>query len=247
MPLHHPQSVLQRSQPICSATRAYHLGKLFQHGPYDHRDSLRPEMNVHISNSCLQHLSVSFPPTHTINKGNTVSKSCTPSASRTGVKETGRYRDTGSGIRDVTGGKQTSTGVKRQGRRRVKACNQPFQRRRKPLSTSSVFFLFLSFRKRGARSELHEPVASVAIWFRRSSDVVQVGVDSCCVMFAIFDRTFGALYNLDGPGRAHRVAQVIDVVAHCHEEIEKQLTPSLHLHLHGATALEGFPTADDER
>lgn len=37
------------------------------------------------------------------------------------------------------------------------------------------------------------------------------------------------------------------MIAHGDEEVKEQLAPNLHLHLHGAAALEGGPAADDER
>jgi len=52
----------------------------------------------------------------------------------------------------------------------------------------------------------------------------------------------------DGLGRALvQVLKVVHVVAHCDEEVEEHPAPGLHLHLHGAAALEGAARADDER
>ena len=40
---------------------------------------------------------------------------------------------------------------------------------------------------------------------------------------------------------------IIDVIAHGHEQIEEKLRVTLlHLHLHRAAAFEGLATADDE-
>ena len=37
------------------------------------------------------------------------------------------------------------------------------------------------------------------------------------------------------------------MIRHCHEKIEKQPSPTLHLHLHCPTALKGVPTPDNQR
>lgn len=39
---------------------------------------------------------------------------------------------------------------------------------------------------------------------------------------------------------------VIDVIAHRHEQIEKQFAPILHFHLHGSAPLESLATSDDQ-
>jgi len=39
---------------------------------------------------------------------------------------------------------------------------------------------------------------------------------------------------------------VIDVIAHGHEQIEKQFATDLHLHLHGSAPLESLTTSNDE-
>jgi len=39
---------------------------------------------------------------------------------------------------------------------------------------------------------------------------------------------------------------VIDVIAHRHEQIEKQFAPVLHFHLHGSAPLESLATSDDQ-
>jgi len=39
---------------------------------------------------------------------------------------------------------------------------------------------------------------------------------------------------------------VIDVIAHRHEQIEKQFAPILHFHLHGSAPLESLTTSDDQ-
>ena len=39
---------------------------------------------------------------------------------------------------------------------------------------------------------------------------------------------------------------IIDMIGHCHEQIEEELSSFLHLHLHRATAFEGLAAADDE-
>jgi hypothetical protein len=43
-----------------------------------------------------------------------------------------------------------------------------------------------------------------------------------------------------------RVNQVIDMVAHCHEQVEEQLSPHLHLILHGSTTFECFTAANNQ-
>lgn len=40
--------------------------------------------------------------------------------------------------------------------------------------------------------------------------------------------------------------EVVHMVAHCHEQIKKQLAAHLHLHLHGSTSLKSPASADDE-
>lgn len=40
---------------------------------------------------------------------------------------------------------------------------------------------------------------------------------------------------------------VIDVIAHCHKQIEKQFTTFLHFHLHSTAPLESLATSDDQR
>jgi len=52
---------------------------------------------------------------------------------------------------------------------------------------------------------------------------------------------------LDGPRRALvEVGEVINVVAHCDEEIKEQFATNLHLHLHGAAALECLSASDNQ-
>ena len=46
---------------------------------------------------------------------------------------------------------------------------------------------------------------------------------------------------------SRRARHIVQVVAHGDKEVKKELPSGLHLHLHGATALEGGPTSDDER
>jgi len=41
-------------------------------------------------------------------------------------------------------------------------------------------------------------------------------------------------------------ADVVHVVAHSHEQIEKQFSAHFHLHLHGAASLKGRSTPNDE-
>jgi len=40
--------------------------------------------------------------------------------------------------------------------------------------------------------------------------------------------------------------QIIHVVAHGHEQIEKHLASNLHLHLHGSASLESLAASDDQ-
>jgi hypothetical protein len=47
-------------------------------------------------------------------------------------------------------------------------------------------------------------------------------------------------------GDLRHIHNIIDVIAHGDKEIEKQLPPHLHFHLHRPTALERLPAADDE-
>jgi hypothetical protein len=42
------------------------------------------------------------------------------------------------------------------------------------------------------------------------------------------------------------IHNVIDVIAHRHEQIEKQFATDLHLHLHGSAPLESLTTSNDE-
>jgi hypothetical protein len=39
---------------------------------------------------------------------------------------------------------------------------------------------------------------------------------------------------------------VIDMIAHCYKQIEKQFATILHLHLHGSAPLESLTTSDDQ-
>lgn len=66
----------------------------------------------------------------------------------------------------------------------------------------------------------------------------------CLQLF--FDNSVPAC-NLDCPGCAHRVGQVVYMIAHGDEEIEEHSASRLHLHLACSTTLESFPAADDER
>jgi len=43
-----------------------------------------------------------------------------------------------------------------------------------------------------------------------------------------------------------RIHNVIDMVAHGHEQVKEQFPPNLHFHLHGSTTLKGLPTTDDQ-
>src|SRR5215469_16297197 len=47
-------------------------------------------------------------------------------------------------------------------------------------------------------------------------------------------------------GHLLEIHKIINMVANCHEEIKEQFAANLHLHLHGAAALEGFPASDDQ-
>ena len=47
------------------------------------------------------------------------------------------------------------------------------------------------------------------------------------------------------PNSPH-VTKIIDVVTHSDEQVEEQLSPHLHFHLHGSTTLESFPATDDQ-
>lgn len=54
------------------------------------------------------------------------------------------------------------------------------------------------------------------------------------------------LDGLRGANAVH-IRNVINMIAHGDEQVEKQFPSHLHFHLHCTTTLEGFPAADDER
>lgn len=47
-------------------------------------------------------------------------------------------------------------------------------------------------------------------------------------------------------GQLPDLDNVIDVIAHSHEQIEKQFATTLHLHLHGSAPLESLATSNDQ-
>ena len=49
-----------------------------------------------------------------------------------------------------------------------------------------------------------------------------------------------------GLGHLLEIHKIINMVANRHKEIKEQFATNLHLHLHGAAALEGLPASDDQ-
>jgi len=113
------------------------------------------------------------------------------------------------------------------------------------------FFWVFPLVKEGRESALHGSV--VACWQFRLSVGVEILVklvNSGCVCLRSFFRQVQWLVQpLDGPRSATnvvvRIRKIIDMIAQSHEQVEEDLSPHLHLHLHGTTTLESLATADN--
>lgn len=152
------------------------------------------------------------------------------------------------------GGLQTPHEVKRQGESTNVDATSRFEYAEEShwrLESIQVhcFFWGFPFSERGTRSELHARCRLLAICVSWSRESGQVEVTPVC-MFAVNSLTGSmACATLDGPGSAAsgaRVHKVIDMVAHCDEQVEEQLSPHLHFHLHCTTTLECLPAANNE-
>ena len=89
----------------------------------------------------------------------------------------------------------------------------------------------------------------LAIWVEFGVEkLVKLGNSGCVCLRSLLDGYSGGT-TLDGPGSSAnvvRVHQIIDMIAHRHEQVEEDFSPHLHLHLHGATTLEGLTTANNQ-